>query len=180
MTHRHLVRVLLAAVAGSIGVALGLYFGRFIAGAVAFPFASSRQAIPFVTGAAWWGIIGLLGGMALAFAVTKIGRLPFVAMTLVGFALGGVLAALLQSLSATSRDAALAGLGAPLGGALAGLLAGLGARLGARSVATLLAGALAMWIARPHFDFIPPSDLLALLAPGAILGAALAALKLES
>jgi hypothetical protein len=177
VTNRLLVRILLGIVAGAIGIALGLYFGRFLAGAIAFPFATLRQLLPFITGIAWWGLIGLLGGIAWALALFKRGRLRFLGITLLGFALGGALAALLGSLGASGRDPNLIGLAVPLGGALAGLAAGLAARLGARALITTLAGALAMWIARPHFDFIPPADVLALLAPGGMLGAVLAILK---
>jgi len=162
--------------AGSIGVAIGLYFGRFIAGAVALPFASSRQAIPLATGVTWWAFIGLIGGLGLAFTAVSERRVRFVLVSLLGFALGGAIAALPEA-NRLDRSSVLATLAVPLGGALAGLLTGISARLGVRSALAAIVGALAMLIAKPHLDaLIPPSDWVALLAPGAMIGTALALL----
>ncbi len=177
MSDRLLIRMLASLAAGSIGVAIGLYFGRFVAGLAALPFAASRQAVPFATGAAWWALIGLAGSLGLAFTAVRRRRIRFVSVALVGFVLGGVLAAWLGQIGSSSRNAALTGLAAPLGGALAGLIVGLSARLQARSALLAIAGALALAIARPHLDaLIPPPDWIALLAPGALIGAALAVL----
>jgi len=177
MTNRRLVRIIASLAAGSIGVAIGLYFGRFIAGAVAFPFATSRQAIPFATGITWWAFIGLIGGLGLAFTAVSKRRIRFILVSLLGFALGGALAAWLGMIGSSNRNATLAGLAVLLGGALAGLLTGTSAQLGVRSVLMASVGALAMTLARPHLDaLIPPSDWIALLAPGALIGAALAVL----
>jgi hypothetical protein len=64
-----------------------------------------------------------------------------------------------------------------LGGALAGLLVGLAAGLGIRAVALLIVGAAAMLIAAPQIGpALPAPDVIALLAPGALIGAALAIL----
>ena len=177
MTNRRLVRVLASLAAGSIGVAIGLYFGRFVAGPVALPFAASRQAIAFATGATWWAFIGLTGGFGLAFTAVRERRIRFVLVSLLGFVLGGALAAWLGLIGSSSRNAIWAELAAPLGGALAGLLVGLAARRQARSALMAIAGALALVMARPHLDaLIPPPDWVALLAPGALIGAALAVL----
>ncbi|HLF25632.1 MAG TPA: hypothetical protein VJG32_04800 [Anaerolineae bacterium] len=174
-----LARMVLSLVVGSIGVAIGLYFGRFIAGGVGLLFASSRQAIPIATSTAWWAFIGLIGGLALAFSAVRKHRVLLVLASIVGFALGGAIAALPEA-SRIDRSALLATLAVWLGGALAGLLLGLGARLGVRALVLAAAGALAMFLARSHLEaLIPPSDVFALLAPGALLGVVLAALAPE-
>jgi hypothetical protein len=201
---RRATRIVLSAVVGSIGVAIGLYFGRFIAGGVGVLFASSRGALPFATSIAWWAFIGLVGGAGLAVVAIGHRRIGFVAAALAGFALGGALAAVPEA-SRLDRDAALAVLATPAGGALAGLLMGLSARLKTGVVLMIVAGALAMWIAQPFFDLLPPRSILdailsvlvgsgsstsassdagavalntlLLFAPGALIGIALAALK---
>ena len=184
-----LARIVLGTLVGSIGVGIGLYFGRFVAAAAALPFAASRQAIPLATGAAWWAFVGLIGGLGLAFAAVNRGRVLFVLVSIVGFALGGVIAALPEA-GRVDRSAALSALAVPIGGGLAGLLIGLAARLKARSALMLIAGVAALAIAAPHIDprgsAIPRpigswqlSDWLALLAPGAIIGGTLAALAPE-
>jgi hypothetical protein len=173
-----IARIVLSLIVGSIGVAIGLYFGRFPAGGVGFLFRSSLQAISLATGVTWWAFIGLIGGLGLALSTLNKRRVRFVALSVVGFAAGGALAALLVSSSA-DRTAATATLAVPLGGALAGLVMGLSAGLGSRSVLILIVGALAMAIGGPYIDprssAIPPFDVIALLAPGALIGAALAA-----
>lgn len=185
MRHR-LPRILLSLVVGSFGIAIGLYFGRFSAGGVGLLFASSRQALPLATSTTWWAFVGLLGGLGLAFSAVRQRRARFVAVSVVGFALGGAIAAL-PEMSRIDRSTALAALAMPLGGALAGLLAGLAAQLRVRSALILVVGVVAMAIARPHIDprgsAIPRpieswtlSDWIALLVPGALLGGALAAL----
>jgi len=202
--YRRLVRLVVSLVSGSISVAIGLYFGRFIAGVAALPFASSRQAIPFATGISWWAFVGLIAGLALAFTALSRSRVRFIAISLLGFALGGGLAALLAMTGSADRNAIAATLAVPLGGALAGLLMGVSARLGVRSVIVAIVGALAMAIAAPHIagSALPPRSLFdvllslitgstarsaadagavaantfSLLVPGALIGAVLAAL----
>jgi len=171
-----LPRILLSLVVGSFGVAIGLYFGRFIAGGVGLLFASSRQALPLATSTTWWAFVGLLSGLGLAFSAVTQRRVRFVAVSVVGFAVGGAIAAW-PEISRLDRGTLQAALAVPLGGALAGLLAGLAARLKVRAVPMSIVGALATVVARPHLDaLIPPPDWIALLVPGALLGAALAAL----
>jgi len=172
-----LVRIGLSLIVGSVAVAIGLYFGRFVAAAAALPFASSRQAISFATSIAWWVFIGLIAGVGLALTAVSRYRFRLVLVAVVGFGLGGALAALIAGAAGADRNSALITLAMPIGGALAGTIIGLGAGLRARSAVTLIAGAVALWIAAPHIgSVIPPSDWIGLLAPGAILGAALAAL----
>ena len=205
--NNRLVRIGLSLCLGSIAVALGLYFGRFAAAAVALPFASSRQALPFATGITWWAFVGLLAGLGLAFTAIGRRRARWTAMSVLGFGLGGALAAALVAAGSANRGSPLAALSLPLGGALAGLLLGLAAGLKIRSIALLIAGALAMWIAAPHIGSpLPPRSLmdvlisaiaggsagdaansaalagntLSLLAPGALIGATLAALAPEA
>ena len=200
--NNRLVRIVLSLCLGAIAVALGLYFGRFAAAAVALPFASSRQALPFATGITWWAFVGLLAGVGLAFTAIGRRRARWMVVSVLGFGLGGALAAALVAASA-NRGSPLATLSLPLGGALAGLLLGLAAGLKVRSSVMLIAGALAMWIAAPHIGSpFPPRSLmdvlisaiaggsagnaansaalagntLSLLAPGALIGATLAAL----
>lgn len=168
-------RILLSFVLGSIGVALGLYFGRFLAGGAGLPFATSYVALVITTGAVWWAFVGLTGSVGLAAGAVRSHRLRFVLNSIVSFALGGVVAALPEAARA-DRVSAFAWLAVTSGGALAGLGLGLGAGLKARAVVMMLAGALGMLVSRPYFALIPPSDLMALLAPGALMGAALAAL----
>lgn len=175
--NRQLIRFALCVVVGAIAVGIGLYFGRFIAGAAAFPFASSRQAISFVTGIVWWAFIGVMLGLGLALTGATERRARLVLLTVLGFALGGALAAWLGSMGSADRNATLTTLSAPLGGVVAGLLMGWGARLGLRALAMAVVAGVAMLIARPHLEaLIPPSDVLALLIPGVLIGAALAAL----
>ncbi len=170
-----LPRILLSLVVGSFGVAIGLYGGRFVAGGVGLLFASSRQALPLATSTTWWAFVGLLGGLGLAFSAVSQRRVRFIVISVVGFALGGAIAAW-PEISHVDRGTIQAALAVPLGGALAGLLAGLAAQLKVRAVPLSIVGALATVVARPHLDtLIPPSDWIALLAPGALLGAALAA-----
>jgi len=184
MTNRRPVTVLLCLAAGSIAVAAGLYFGRFIAlgaGSLVVMGASgqgaSLNAISLITGIAWWAFMGLIAAPSLGYsALSKPHRLRFVWMTILGFALGGLLAALLGQAGIAGRDTLLSNAAVPLGGALAGLLMGFGARLGVRAAILAIALAVAMLIARPLLALIPPSDLVVLLAPGAIAGATLAAL----
>jgi len=172
-------RIVLSVIVGSIGVAIGLYFGRFPAGGVGFLFRSSLQAISLATGITWWAFVGLIGGLGLALSALSRHRVRFVMLTVIGFAAGGALAALLVSSSA-DRTAATATLAVPLGGALAGLVMGLSARMGVGAVLMLIVGALAMTIGGPYIDprssAIPPFDVIALLVPGALIGAVLAAL----
>ncbi len=167
--------IVLSLVLGSIGVAAGLYFGRFLAGGAGLPFATSYVALVITTGAVWWAFVGLAGGVGLAAGAMRSHRLRFVLISIVSFALGGVVAALPEAARA-DRASAFAWLAVASGGALAGLGIGLAAGLKARAVVTMLAGALAMFVARPYFALIPPSDPIALLAPGALIGAILAAL----
>ena len=175
--NNRLVRIVLSLVVGSVAVAIGLYFGRFIAAVVALPFASSRQAIPFATGITWWAFVGLIAGLGLAFAAMGRRRVRLILASVVGFGLGGALAVLLVTAGGANRASALIALATPLGGALAGLLIGWAAGSGARSSLMLIAGALAMAIATPHIgSVIPPSDWIALLLPGAIIGATLGAI----
>ena len=172
-----LVRIVLSLIVGSVAVAIGLYFGRFVAAVAALPFASSRQALPFATGITWWMFIGLLAGVGLALTAVSRKRVRLFLASVVGFGLGGALAALVARAAGATRNSARVAIAMPVGGALAGLLLGLGMGLRARSVVVLIAGAVALWIATPHIgSVIPPSDWIALLAPGAILGAVLAAL----
>ncbi len=175
------VKVLLSLVVGAVGMAIGLYFGRFV-GAVGVLFASSRQTSALVADTARWIFLGLIGGLGLAFTAVSRQRVRFVLVSLVGFALGGALASYLV-FSSAGRNTLQASLAVPVGGALAGLLLGLSARLGIRSVLMLVASALAMLIAGAYIDprgsVIPPSDWLSLLAPGALVGAVLAALVPE-
>ena len=192
MTNRRLVRIIASLAAGSIGVAIGLYLGWFAAAGLqaARIFATRNQlslgAIALITETVRWAFIGLIGGSGLAFTVVNQRRLVFILASILGFALGGALTALLV-FGNLNRNAASATLGVPLGGALAGLLSGLGARLGIRSVLMLIVTALAMVIGGlfidPRSPGILPSplrlgltDWIALLAPGALIGAALAVL----
>jgi hypothetical protein len=178
-----LARAVLSLVAGSIGVAIGLYFGRFIAtavgGAVAIAASgtgASLATIALATSISWWAFIGLAGGLAWAFSALKRRRLLFVVISVAGFALGGLIAAL-PEMNRADRASALAALAAPVGGALAGLLIGLAARLRIRSALMPAVGAAAMAIAGPQIGSVLPSpNWIALLAPGALVGAALSAL----
>ncbi len=180
MNHR-LVRIVLSLIAGSICVAIGLYFGRFIAGGVGFLVASSRQAIPFATGITWWAFTGLIAGVGLTFTAVRKRRFRVFVASFVGFALGGALAVVLATAAGGDRNSVVIVLAVPLGGALAGLLMGVSAELGARVVVMMLAGAAALWIAAPQIgSVIPPSDWISLLAPGAIIGAVLAALAKDA
>jgi hypothetical protein len=186
MSNRRLIRTLASLAAGSIGVAAGLYFGRFVAAgaggllAIGSSAGTTRAAISLATSTAWWAFIGLIAGAGLAFTAVKTRRIQFAVITLVGFALAGALAAWLGS----TPTAPLASVALPAGGALAGLLAGLAARLKVGSALMLFVGAAAMTLAGPHIDArgsaIPRpiaswalADWLALLAPGALMGAAL-------
>lgn len=179
---RRVGRIVLSIVVGSFGVAIGLYFGRFPAGALGFLFRSSLQTITFATAITWWAFTGLIGGLGLAFTAMSTHRIRFVILTTLGFGAAGALVALLVS-SSSSRDAALATLAVPAGGALAGLVMGLAARLRVKAVLILIAGALALAIGGPYIDprssAIPPVNLVALLVPGALIGGALAAFAPE-
>lgn len=176
--NRRVVQILLSIITGSIGVAFGLYFGRFVSVALAFPFASSRQALNLVTTISWWASIGLSGGLGLAFTAINNRRARFVVGTLLSFALSGMLAAVVSAAGEANRDLTLSSLAIPVAGALSGLLVGLLAGLKARALTMLIVGGLAMAIAAPHIgSFIPPSDILALLLPGALIGMALAVLS---
>ncbi|HKZ84741.1 MAG TPA: hypothetical protein VJ793_13885 [Anaerolineae bacterium] len=189
-----LSRIVLSLVVGSIVVAIGLYLGWFIAiglqaartlsGSVrAQP---SRETVALVTDVTRWTFLGLTTGLGLAFAALHKHRVRFLLASIAGFALGGALASWLV-VTSLDRAAPAATLALPLGGALAGLLLGLGARLDIRSALMLIVVALAMMIAGPFIDprssvMLPSplrltlSDWLILLAPGALIGAILAAL----
>jgi len=195
-------RIVLSVVVGMVAVALGLYSGRFIALGVGLVFASSLQALALATSVTWWGFIGLINGVGLGFGALRRGRLRFILMSVLGFALGGVIAAV-PGMNRMDRASAIAVLATPVGGALAGLLIGLSVRLKAGVVLMVIAGALAMWIAQPFFELLPPRSILdalltalvgsgsstpassdagtvalntlLLLAPGALIGAALSA-----
>lgn len=180
MSHR-LGRIALSTLVGAVAVAIGLYFGRFVAAAAALPFASSRQAIPLATGTTWWAFTGLIAGVGFALTAVSAHRIRVALVSILGFGLGGALAAVFTIASGADRAPALTTLGAPLGGplggALAGLLVGLAAGLGIRAVALLIVGAAAMLIAAPQIGpALPAPDVIALLAPGALIGAALAIL----
>lgn len=173
-------RILYSIAGGSIGVAVGLYFGRFIAGGAAFPFRSSLQTIQLVTSTAWWATIGLTGGLGLAFTAIRRKRFRFVISSVLSFALGGICAALLVQAAAGDRASSLPGLAIPLAGALSGLLIGLAAGLKSRALTMLIVGALALAIAAPHIGApFPPNDIPALIVPGALLGMALAVLSYD-
>jgi hypothetical protein len=173
--NKRVSRIVLSLVLGSIGVAAGLYFGRFLAGGAGLPFATSYVALVITTGAVWWAFVGLTGGVGLAAGAVRSHRLRFVSISMASFALGGVVAAL-PEVARADRASTLALMAIPLGGALAGLGIGLAAGMKERAVIMMLTGALAMFVARPYFALIPPSDPLALLAPGALIGVVLAAL----
>jgi hypothetical protein len=175
-----ILKIVLSLVVGAVGVAIGLYFGRFVSAPAGLLFASSRQAIPLATGITGWAFIGFIGGLGLAFTAVSRHRARFVLVSILGFALGGLLAALPEAIGRADRNSTLAVLALPLGGALAGLLLGLGAQLRTQALLTLIAGAAAMAIGGPFIgpqsSVIPPADWVALLLPGAIIGATVAVL----
>src|SRR3990172_4768649 len=142
-----LSRIVLSLVVGSIVVAIGLYLGWFIA--------IGLQAARTLSGS-----VRAQPSRETVALVTDVTRWTFLGLT--------------------------TGLGLAFA-ALPGLLLGLGARLDIRSALMLIVVALAMMIAGPFIDprssvMLPSplrltlSDWLILLAPGALIGAILAAL----
>lgn len=188
-----ITRIVLSLIVGSIGVAIGLYLGWLVAVGLQLVRVltdsaggqPSREATALVTDVTRWVFLGLLCGLGLALTGVSRHRVRFVVFAILGFAAGGALASLLV-VTSLNRTSPAAMLGVPLGGAVAGLLLGFGARLGVRSVALLVVVAVALLIGGqfidPRSDFVLPSplsltlaDWIALLVPGALIGAALAA-----
>jgi hypothetical protein len=190
-----LARIGLSAVVGSAGIAIGLYAGYFAAlgsqllrnltGGAQL----SREMVALVADVTRWLFLGLMIGLGLSLTAVTRRRILFGVASIVGFGLGGALASWLVA-SNPNRSVAPATLAVPLGGALAGLLIGLSAQLRTRAALMLIIGAIAMAIGGPLIDprtsvVLPPpwrlalSEWIALLAPGAIIGIALAALAPE-
>lgn len=189
--NKRVSRVVWSAAAGAIGAGVGLYAGWGAGPGVSLLLISanvplSRETSALLIDSTRWLLLGLFVAVSLAVTAVRRNRARFVLLSVLGFALGGVVTSLLV-VSSANRAGVVPSLAVPVGGAVAGLLMGLGAGLRSRSLVMALAAAIALVVGAQFIDprssaLLPPpqrlspAEWIALLVPGALIGAALAGL----